>query len=108
MPGRRRIRRSTSALSAICGTQRGETKAPASIARRPASASISMSRTLSAAATVVASFWSPSRGPTSTMLTSAGSGIGGLLAGGREGDQQRTLLHQVARLVVDALDHAVG
>ena len=43
---RRRTQRSTSSLSAICGTHLGDTKAPASITGRPAWARRSMSSTL--------------------------------------------------------------
>ena len=51
--------------SASCGIQRGETKLVASMRRSPASASARTSASLSAVGTLRASFWSPSRGPTS-------------------------------------------
>src|SRR5258708_25366758 len=62
----------TCALSDICGTHFGETKAVASTAGRPASASFSMSSILIAVGTFVASFCRPSRGATSTMRTLRG------------------------------------
>ena len=43
----------------------GATKLVASISRRPASASSAMKRALVAVGIGVASFWRPSRGPTS-------------------------------------------
>src|SRR5579859_7776644 len=97
----------TSALSAICGTHFGETNAPASTARKPASASRSIKATLTAAETAFASFWSPSRGPTSTIRTSAGRRTRGLLAIGREGDQGRTLIDEIARRKVHTVDDTV-
>src|SRR5262249_40513207 len=71
-PGRRLTAVSTSAVSAICGTHFGETKLPDSTVLRPASASASINATLVASGTIVASFCSPSRGPTSTMRTDLG------------------------------------
>src|SRR6185312_1602515 len=62
----------TAALSAICGTHLGDTNAPASTTGRPASARRSISAILVAAGTALASFWRPSRGPTSTILTRVG------------------------------------
>ena len=71
----RLIVRSTSAWSAICGTHFGETNAVASTAGSPASASRSISSTLTAVGTLFGSFCRPSRGPISTMRTLLGSGI---------------------------------
>jgi hypothetical protein len=62
----------TSALSAICGTHLGETKAVASIALSPAAARRWISSTLIAVETGFFSFCRPSRGPTSTMRTLLG------------------------------------
>src|SRR5215470_7263425 len=93
----------TAALSDICGTHFGETKAPASTARRPASASRSMSAILTATGADLASFCSPSRGPTSTMRTSAGRRMVSLLHIGGERDQQRALLDEIARQEMHAL-----
>ncbi len=67
------MRSSTSVWSAICGIHFGETKAVASIARRPASARRSISSSFTAVGTSPFSFCSPSRGPTSTMRTLSGS-----------------------------------
>ena len=55
--------------SASCGTALGETNDVTSTTGRPASARSSTKRTFSAAGTVAASFWRPSRGPTSTTVT---------------------------------------
>src|SRR5688500_17672666 len=62
----------TCALSAICGTHLGETKAVASLTCRPASCRRWMSSTLTSVETGAASFCSPSRGPTSTSFTFRG------------------------------------
>ena len=62
---RGRGRRSSASASASCGMARGATKLVASISRRPASASSSMNRAFVAVGIGVASFWRPSRGPTS-------------------------------------------
>src|SRR5258708_21889877 len=62
----------TCALSDICGTHFGETKAVAWPAGRPASASFSMSSILIAVGTFVASLCRPSRARTSTMRTLRG------------------------------------
>src|SRR5262245_499057 len=91
------MRSSTSAWSAICGTHFGDTKAVASTACSPASASRSISSTLTAVGTSPFSFCSPSRGPTSTIFT-------GLL----KGDQLRALEHLLAGRIVDLLHRAVG
>ena len=64
-PGAAGSRGRSSSASANCGIARGETKLVASISARPASASSEMKRTLSSVATGTASFWRPSRGPTS-------------------------------------------
>ena len=58
-------RGSSSSASASCGIARGETKLVASISRRPASARSSMKRGFVAVGIGAASFWRPSRGPTS-------------------------------------------
>jgi hypothetical protein len=60
-------------VPAICGTQRGDTKLPASMLRSPASAKAPISFRLAASDTGFASFCNPSRGPTSTMRTCLGS-----------------------------------
>src|SRR5687768_9356887 len=70
----------TSAASASCGTHLGLTKLVASIDRRPVADRRSTSAILSAVATIVFSFCSPSRGPTSTMRTAAGIATSGLQA----------------------------
>jgi hypothetical protein len=51
--------------SASCGMALGAAKLVASISRRPASASSAMNRTLVSVGIGSASFWRPSRGPTS-------------------------------------------
>jgi hypothetical protein len=63
----------TAALSAICGTHFGLTKLVTSISFSPAACRRCTSSTLSAAETGCCSFCSPSRGPTSTSVTWAGS-----------------------------------
>jgi hypothetical protein len=63
---------STWALSAICGTHFGETKAPTSMVCKPASPRRSISSILTAVEMVCFSFCKPSRGPTSTMRTLLG------------------------------------
>ena len=55
--------------SAICGTQRGDTNAPASIWRSPVARSRASSCSLVASPTVPGSFCRPSRAPTSTIRT---------------------------------------
>ena len=55
----------SSSASASWGMARGETKLVASISVRPAAASNSMNRRLSAVGTMPVSFCRPSRGPTS-------------------------------------------
>jgi hypothetical protein len=62
-------------VSAICGTHFGETKLPASISLKPASASASISAILVSVATIPASFCKPSRGPTSTIRMYDGNAI---------------------------------
>ena len=64
-------RRSTSAPSASCGITSARTKLVTSSRRRPVRASISTSRTLSSVGITSGSFWKPSRGPTSRMLTAS-------------------------------------
>src|SRR5215831_15478080 len=66
------MRASTSAVSAICGTHLGETKAPASMTDKPVSERRSISSTLMAVVRIADSFCRPSRGPTSTILTARG------------------------------------
>src|SRR5690606_28347985 len=63
----------TSADVAICGTHFGETKEAASTFGKPAADSRFTSSILTSAEIVCASFCSPSRGPTSTILTDFGS-----------------------------------
>src|SRR5688572_14936662 len=63
----------TSAASASCDTHFGLTKLVASIVRRPVADSRSISSIFAAVGTIAFSFCSPSRGPTSTMRTLAGS-----------------------------------
>src|SRR4051812_45734061 len=72
-PGLRTIRRDTSPPSASCGIHFGFTKLVISMARSPVSESASMSFTLSSVGTMRDSFCSPSRGPTSYIVTSGGS-----------------------------------
>ncbi len=63
----------TSAPSASCGITSGRTNEVTSIRFSPESASIPISRSLSSVAITSGSFWNPSRGPTSRMLTPFGS-----------------------------------
>ena len=63
--------RAPRAASASCGITSARTKLVTSSRRSPVRASTSISRTLSAVAITSGSFWKPSRGPTSRMLTSA-------------------------------------
>ncbi len=63
------MRRKTSSPSASCGIDRGETNAVASITERPEAESASTNATFTSAGTTAASFWRPSRGPTSTTVT---------------------------------------
>ncbi len=72
VPAAGRSRAMTSAVSAICGTQRGDTKLPTSIVRAPAASKPSIRATLVSGGMTPGSFWSPSRGPTSTMRTCRG------------------------------------
>ena len=71
-PGRREMPAKTPLASAICGTHFGLTKAETSIAGRPDADSRFTKATLSTVWTAAASFCSPSRGPTSTMVTVGG------------------------------------
>src|SRR5918993_5212416 len=91
------MRSSTSVWSAIGATHFGETKAVASTAGNPASARRSISSTLIAVGTSPRSFCSPSRGPTSTILTAL-----------FKRDQLRALEHLLAGSIVNFLHHAVG
>jgi hypothetical protein len=63
----------SSRASAICGTALGLTKLVTSTTDSPESASISMSTRLVVVSTSCFSFCSPSRGPTSTILTRCGT-----------------------------------
>ncbi len=60
----------TASASAIVGTSRGCANETASIRRAPASASRVISSTLASVERIVPSFCSPSRGLTSTIVTS--------------------------------------
>src|SRR5512134_1453854 len=91
------MRSITSVWSAICGIHLGETNAVASTAGSPAPASRSMSSTFTSVETCPGSFCSPSRGPTSTILTASS-----------KGDQLRAFEHLLAGAVVDFLHHTVG
>src|SRR5438132_388396 len=91
------MRSSTSVWSAICGTHFGDTNAVASTARSPASASRSMSSSLTAVGTSPGSFCSPSRGPTSTIFTK-------LL----KRNELRAFQYLLAGGEMHFLDHAVG
>ena len=62
----------TSVPSAICGTHLGETNDVTSMFFRPASVRRSTSSIFTSAGISCFSFCSPSRGPTSTMLTWVG------------------------------------
>jgi hypothetical protein len=55
----------SSSASASWGIARGETKLVVSISTRPAAARSAMNLALAAGGKTDASFWSPSRGPTS-------------------------------------------
>src|SRR5262245_52870013 len=61
-----------SAASAICGTHFGLTNAETSMTECPASLRSLTNAILSAVAIAAASFWRPSRGPTSTIVTRVG------------------------------------
>src|SRR5882672_5722910 len=61
----------TSAWSLICGTHFGDTNAVASMTRRPLCARRSINSSLVSVVTVCFSFCKPSRGPTSTIFTTA-------------------------------------
>src|SRR5437763_5417340 len=71
-PGRLRMARKTSSASAMRGTALGCTNEVTSIHAKPASESRSTKRTLASVGMAAGSFWSPSRGPTSTMRTRRG------------------------------------
>ena len=66
------MRARTSAASAICGTHFGLTNAVTSTTGSPARESRFTNATLSAVEIAAFSFCSPSRGPTSTMVTRRG------------------------------------
>src|SRR3954468_2336029 len=74
MPGLRSIAAITAPAPAIGGTAAADTNAAASMRRKPVRESASMRRTRSATGTV-ASFWRPSRGPTSRISTRAGHSV---------------------------------
>ena len=63
----------TWALSAICGTHFGETKLVDSMALKPVAESRLISSILTSVGTIIDSFCSPSRGPTSTIFTRFGT-----------------------------------
>ena len=69
-PGWRTAWRTTSAASAICGSNRAGTKEHTSISRSPLATSASIQRSLSAVAMVALTDCRPSRGPTSLISTS--------------------------------------
>ena len=73
MPRRLVMALKTSAASASCGTARGLTNEVTSITGRPAADSRSTKRTFTVVGTVAEMFCKPSRGPTSTTRTRAGS-----------------------------------
>src|SRR5262245_35501387 len=91
------MRSSTSVWSAICGTHLGDTNAVASTAGRPASARRSISSSFTPVGTSRGSFCSPSRGPTSTILTNLS-----------KGNQLDSFEHLVSGGVVHLLHYAVG
>jgi hypothetical protein len=67
------MRANTCSASASCGTHFGETNDDTSISSYPAADSASTNATFTSVGTCAFSFWSPSRGPTSTMrMRSAG------------------------------------
>ena len=66
---RRHISARGSTHARTCGTHFGLTKLPASMTVEPAWPSRFMSPTLTSGGMIVFSFWSPSLGPTSTILT---------------------------------------
>ena len=65
MPPRRSIPATTSSAPAICGTRSSRTKLTASTRGRPAAARRLTSSARVAGSSASASFWRPSRGPTS-------------------------------------------
>ncbi|KAG1259722.1 hypothetical protein G6F65_015236 [Rhizopus arrhizus] len=65
----------TSAASAICGSNRAGTNDATSISRNPAATSASIHRNLSAVGMVAFTDCSPSRGPTSLIRTSGEFGV---------------------------------
>src|SRR5215217_453821 len=66
----------TASASAIAGTSRGWANDTASTRRAPAATSRAISSTLASVGRITASFWRPSRGLTSTMVTSMASSVG--------------------------------
>ena len=72
-PSRRGIAANTSAASRIWGIAFGLTNDPASIRLKPASPSRAISSTFCGVSMYRSSFWSPSRGPTSVIVTRSGS-----------------------------------
>src|SRR5262245_42047620 len=106
VPGRRVLPANTPAASAIWGTHFGLTNAETSMTPWPASLRRSTNAILSAVAIRAASFWSPSRGPTSTMRTRVGIVI--VVRGSFELDQADVRLDEVAGLAAHGLDSAVA
>ena len=92
VPGAREMPANTSAASAICGTHFGLTNADTSIAGRRAAVNRSTNSILFAVLIVAGSFWSPSRGPTSTIVTREGSVTGPVYAL-EAGSGKRPLTH---------------
>src|SRR5512132_2510319 len=99
----------TWSVSAMAGTDRGETNEPTSMRRTPVSESASTSRTRASTGTG-GSFCSPSRGPTSRMLTDAGNCKG--TSARRDSDPDRTgaaapgasdAIQQISLLAVELL-----
>lgn len=64
-----------------CGTHFGDTKAVASTTERPVSLNLLMSSTFVSVAITCFSFCSPSRAPTSTILTNLGRSVKNFLVG---------------------------
>src|SRR3954466_6211052 len=98
----------TSAASAICGTHVGLTNAETSTTGSPARERLFTKEILSAVLIAADSFCSPSRGPTSTTVTRAGSGMGNGTAELFEFEQRSAGLDQFSGLAVDGRDGAVG
>lgn len=67
--GNSTARRTISGVSAICRISFGETKLPTSICGNPAAAIAAIQRVLTAVGIRPLAIWSPSRGPTSQIVT---------------------------------------